>query len=596
MPDPTNPFLPIPQIPFPAVARKTKEPAYTEYPVEFDNQGNYFEVIPDPSIDDSQNSQIVEPDSKKMYMPGYWDNIDDEGSPEKIKSLATINPFMDKVANLANDIPLPGTYKSKAPAFAGEYEKAKQLAKDEYLSGQQTVAPDVKIFGLDGYGPEIDYTPFISPEERLIAMAPEGPVREPETMATLNTKMPNVMMNPFRLQGMKINTEINPLTQDDVKDLDIAEKYYAGKAGLDAVALFNNMIQPEPPSLQVKLPHYERMKLNPEPYDTMRSEMRDQGTQAYRLQRENVSQASDLMKGLAAVTSGTQQGLMQVGMQQAGAEQQNQQVNQQIASQETDQQTQMLNQEAAMNYQTQQQAQQFKDTMISNQLGRIGETAGAYAAYVTNKELAKKMTDLSKYQADTGNAIQLQMLKYQIGQNEMNSDIYKEAEAADLKKYMEETKKKLYEEERFKQLRDVYGENYDFTLINEREKSFKELEMNLERMNKSYNGFNNPPVLPEKTADMTADQWKMVQDAHEKKAYQFEQDKKQYLAAKEKYEQQKPIIDLEKRFIEDLKTTYNVSGKRQDFRSSWMRDRGLEDISQIYQNIESLMNPNRQNG
>jgi hypothetical protein len=374
----------------------------------------------------------------------------------------------------------------------------------------------------------------------------------------------------------------------------VPEAYYIGKSMLDATALINNMVQPQPPSLQMKIPHYERQRLDPTPYDAMRSEMRNQGTQAYRLQRENISQASDLMKGLAAVTSGTQQGLMQVGMQQAGAEQQIQGINQQISMQEQGQQTEILNQEAMTNYQMQQQAQQFKDQMVSAQLNRLGDTAGAYSDYVVKKELAQRMTDMSKDQADKGNAIQIAMLKYQAGQNELGSDAFKEAQRQNINQYISETKSNLYKDPRYDKLRQKYGDNYDPLTIDTRESNIKNLEQRMNILSESYNGFTEEPQKPTRTTTMTDDQWKATEEDYEKRKWRFDSDKERYTTAKKQYDLEKPIIDLERSFVNELKSSYDVAGRRIDFQSEWFKKRGLKTMQETIEEVEALMNPNRQ--
>lgn len=390
------------------------------------------------------------------------------------------------------------------------------------------------------------------------------------------------------------NTGITEETQTPKNKFGVPESYYIGKSLLDATALINNMVQPQPPSIQMKIPHYERQKLNPEPYDAMRSQIRDQGTQAYRLQRENISQASDLMKGLAAVTSGTQQGLMQVGMQQAGAEQQIQGINQQISMQEQGQQTEMLNQEAMTNYQIQQQAQQFKDQMISAQLNRLGDTAGAYSDYVVKKELAQKMTDLSKEQSDKGNAIQIAMLKYQAGQNELNSDAYKEAQRQNINQYISETKNNLYKDPKYDKIRQKYGDNYDPLTLDTREANIKNLEQRMNILSESYNGFTEEPQKPTRTATMTDDQWKATEEDYEKRKWRFDSDKERYTIAKQQYDIEKPIIDLERSFVNELKSSYDIAGKRNDFQSEWFKKRGLKTMQETIEEVETLMNPNRQ--
>jgi hypothetical protein len=254
--------------------------------------------------------------------------------------------------------------------------------------------------------------------------------------------------------------------------------------------------------------------------------------------------------------------------------------------------TEMLNQEAMTNYQMQQQAQQFKDQMVSAQLNRLGDTAGAYSDYVVKKELAQKMTDMSKDQADKGNAIQVAMLKYQAGQNELNSDAYKEAQRQSVNQYINETKTNLLNDPRYSSL----GANYDPLTLDQRENKYKTLEQRLGILSDSHDGFSeeSKPIAPTRTADMDDAKWNSVEADYKKRQYRWESDKEAYDKYKLELDKAKPVIELEKQFQTELKNAYDISGKRQDFQSDWFKKRGLKTYAEVIEEVETLTNPNRQ--
>ena len=260
--------------------------------------------------------------------------------------------------------------------------------------------------------------------------------------------------------------------------------------------------------------------------------------------------------------------------------------------QEQGAQTQILNQEATTNYQIQAQAQQLKDQMISAQLNRLGDTAGAYSDYVVKKGLVQKMTDLSKEQANKGNAIQLAMLKYQEGQNELNSDTYKEAQRQNINQYISETKTNLLADPRYSSL----GPNYDPLTLDQRENKYKTLEQRLGILSDSYDGFSeeSKPVEPVKTAEMDDEKWASVQQDFDKRKYNWERDKAAYDKYKGELDKNKPILELERQFQTELKNAYDITGKRQTFQSDWFRERGLNTMQEVISEVETLVNPNRQ--
>ena len=551
MPDPTNPFLPIPQIPFPAVARKTNEPAYTAFPVEWDNQGNYFEVIPE----------------------NFTTKINEENAGVKINQKEVEQPLISVPIEDMTKVPKDVI---ETPGLKSFYGKLTEPDSN----------PFVGIKGLsNNENQTIDYTPFLSPEERLIAMAPEGP----KGVTVAEAAMPKVIMNPFiaNVSGPKI-TSINPIPSENTgKDskYDIAEKYYAGKAGLDAVALFNNMIQPEPPSLQVKLPHYERMKLNPEPYDTMRSEMRDQGTQAYRMQRENVSQASDLMKGLAAVTSGIQQGLMQVGMQQAGAEQQMQQANQQIASQETDQQTQMLNQEAAANYQIQQQAQMVKDSMISKQLESLNNTAGAFTKYSLMKEHTERQDKMNKLASEINNELQAALVENELIDNALGSEDFKTYYSSLKSEELKKIREGLLSDEKYKALSEYYGgvaPDYSRWVMMQ---DSPEYQRKLQHIAGAKEFEKKYPTAPKKE-DYTSDiDWQNAEREYKNQ---------EAIYNKIKSDPMYSAIELESQYWKEALGKFNESDLKKSAAENYLSSRGLTSQKELFGRIKSITDRTRQ--
>lgn len=366
------------------------------------------------------------------------------------------------------------------------------------------------------------------------------------------------------------------------------EAYYLGKSILDATALINNMVQPQPPSIQMKLPHYERQRLNPEPYDAMRSQMRDQGTQAYRLQRENISQASDLMKGLAAVTYGTQQGLMQVGMQQAGAEQQIQAINQQISAQEQAAQTQILNQEATTNYQIQAQAQQFKDQMISAQLARLGDTAGAYAKYANMKDIATKQDLVNKAAIQSTNEIQNAMLQYQLQKDAMDSDEYKSAWSQHWNKSLDQLAINKLNDEKYNLVKEYYGETTP-----------------------SYGDFRRRATNPVFIQDyyQKRNAYDMFQKlypggvAPDRSKYSNDTDYNNALADFKKYEQDSKAyndnksyktFEQEQDFWTTLSKEKNENAERKKFADQYMKDRGIFTSEQLMESIQASLDRSRQ--
>ena len=402
---------------------------------------------------------------------------------------------------------------------------------------------------------------------------------------TLATNQPNT--NPQQqaiynvIKNQKTEAENNPKN----KKFGVAEQYYLGKGIADAIGLFNNMIQPPPPNIQFDLPHMQRLRMDKTPFDKMRADVRQQGRESYRGLRENVSQASDLMKGLTAVTAQAQNTLANVGLQEAQQEQAINQANQQIQATEEQAQNQMLNQEMQMNYEIQRQAQATKDAAISTQLSRLGDTAGAYAEYRTKKDYADKATKLYKEQADMSNLIQLEMLKYQASSNELGSPEYAAALSQDIKKYQKEVKAKMQTDPRFQKLVEKYGESYDILATQDQNAdNLEKYNKYLEYQKSKYDFTTRPETKNENETD---DQFKERQKT-------WDLAKKEYDKVVADKSELEPIVQAEKIYYDELKSQYDIAGRNKEFKSKWLQEKGLGDTGNMIQTIQNMILSNRQ--
>jgi hypothetical protein len=605
MPYPPFPFSYLPE----SVKRRLKD-----YSSNYANNNPYADIkMPGSMMPGSAKNPMVSPYAGPPEYQDGFEMVPEDAIPLSRYKLQNIPKINAKITDL-QETPLP--------IVNPDYIKPEPLEYDPFTGlpikkkFDQNSLPD---FGLNAEGPKVslDISPYKDDVEYIRAQRQQEPEikDDPEFRKKYNDAL------NFLAPSIKLMTGIGPnnfgddgdaskLRSDydgdisnvrsgydgDISNVDpnkknkfgVPEAYFLGKSMLDATALINNMVQPQPPSLQMKIPHYERLRLDPTPYDAMRSQMRDQGTQAYRLQRENISQASDLMKGLAAVTSGTQQGLMQVGMQQAGAEQQIQGINQQISMQEQQQQTQMLNQETATNYQIQAQAQQYKDQMVSAQLARLGDTAGAYAKYVNMKDIVSKQDAVNKAAIQSTNDIQNAMLQYQMHKDAMDSDEYKSAWAQHWTKTLDQMSTDKIKDERFGALKEYYGEmsprysDYQRIAMDPTfTKSYYQKKNDYENFQRLYPG----GVAPDKTkyANET-DYNNAVADFQKAEANSkaFNEDKS--------YKQFEQMQD----FWTEIGNERDESGERKRFADQYMGQRGYYTTEQLLKTVQEALDRSKQ--
>jgi len=381
---------------------------------------------------------------------------------------------------------------------------------------------------------------------------------------------------------------------------------------MDTVALFNNMIQPPPPGIAMKLPHAERMRLDRTPYELQRTLAKETQTQSNRAMREGMSQASDMMKANAASQGVTQEQLRQVGGQEAQAFQTIDQMNQQISTQENAVQTDVLNKEAITNYEIQARAKEAKDANINKQLEQVGNTMGAYAHYLHSKDMSEKMTKNMKQQADASNRIQLAMLEHEMMQKEIESEPYKEAERKVINDYMIQNRVALLDDPRYKTLKEKYGENYDPLMQSSlNEERATNLKSGMERVKQEYKNFETTPVKPTvkdlepKKSTETDDDFnkrkKQYDDAVAQidKDYQdeledFNNNKKQYDEAQKVLDDLESTLKIEKQFQQDLRGSYQTGEEKRKFQSEWLKNKGLPESMDILQTVKDVLQSYRQ--
>lgn len=457
---------------------------------------------------------------------------------------STINDKLiaEEQNRLQPDLIMPNT----APSFVGEHEKARMAAGSDNL-------PNETIYDLN----------------KML-------------LVDKQTELPNVDVPNFT------NTTFPPkkLTKDTIQKnkMGIPEAYYLGKAGLDATALISNMIQPQPPSIQMKRPFFERMRMNREPYDTMRTNMREQGTQAMRYMRENVSQASDLMKGITAMTSATQQGLKDVGMQEAAQMQQIDTINQNIASQESQAQADILNKEAIANYGIQEAAQKHKDSMVSAQFAALGSTVGAAAKYVAMKAHIDTQNELNKSTAQLNNELQATLVENEIINSALESQDFIDYKKVVKNQEMSKIQESMLGDEKYKNMLEYYGgvapEYATYVMNKDKPETYEKLRMisAAKRFEKQY------PEAPNEN-DYTPEEYTRIKKDYDEnlKYYNEYQNNPKYRAYESEIEywnninEQMAKINLEKLSAE-----------------SYLRDRQMPTQSDIYQKLKALTERTRQ--
>jgi hypothetical protein len=407
-------------------------------------------------------------------------------------------------------------------------------------------------------------------------------------------KIPQFTENDPRLNLTKEN-ELNKLANQD-KNEEIAkeyaktkgyspEDYFKFKAILDSSALLNNLIQGPPPNFSLSRVHSPRMRMDRTGYEKQRTDAKEQASAAYRMSRTMGGQASNMLNSIAAITSNTQQNLRQVGQAEEEQALRTEQYNQQVAQQENAQNAQINNQEQEMNMNWQNQAKQAQNAAISQQLGRIGDTAYKYAAYQMSKQQAERAEKINRQDVNLANDIQLLMLQQNRIKEVREGTDYQTALAASQKQYVEDTTKNLIEDPAYKDLKDKYPNGMDYGSYQLQKKNYDALGLVLQN---AQQALGSEPVMNEAGyEDETQDLFKERQD-------RYKRAKRQLTEQQKLYDDQTSDMNMREQFYNDLVGKFSSGGFKKDFERTYFANEGLKTEAELYEEIESLVSSARQ--
>lgn len=206
--------------------------------------------------------------------------------------------------------------------------------------------------------------------------------------------------------------------------------------GTQLASLANNIMQQPPPNIQMPLTHFERVRLDRTPIDTARQAMREDANTSNRLLRENVSQASDLMRGIQGTQVNQLEAERQLGVQERELANQEMLTNNQIANQEQQIQDQQNAQELQQNYNIQAEGQRAKDQAITQNLTELNKSVTAAAQYDIIRQQQMQQEGIDLQERDLKKRIDLATLKYSSTKDYQNSLPYLTGRSAKMQEVM----------------------------------------------------------------------------------------------------------------------------------------------------------------
>jgi hypothetical protein len=448
-----------------------------DFPSNFRDQSNWLIQHPNadqgrtmgylaPIVSPMISNGTPQPDPQALGLPSMYgeENQADRylgdypvGKPKTVQQIIQAQ----YEANPANNTHLQGEGYGQVPSLSDMAQKIQYDPTQKYFGEDrvgQAMTPPNPMGAPSGYSS--GYYPTVNPVQGVsgpqsdpnnLPLIASGNFQLPTLPPTPNgTPMPNGMPSPTQPSMTWLSSPYNPLMKQPTPTVQppmtnapeatvdpatgerkvTPQDYFNFIRGVDLGSFVQNFTQAPPPNIQTPITHLERLRLDRTPIDTMRQEAGEMGNRSFRELRENVSQSSDLMKGVTAINSGLQEANRQVGTAEREMNNQERMANNQIANQEQATQDQQNTQEMLQNYQIQQQGQQAKNAAITGSLGELKKDLMFEAQYNDTKESQDKQFDIDANQANASLDLQTLMMQYQAGKDFDQQPEYQSAETA----------------------------------------------------------------------------------------------------------------------------------------------------------------------
>lgn len=244
-----------------------------------------------------------------------------------------------------------------------------------------------------------------------------------------------------------INLEENPsLEKSHTQKLkDIANPYFASQYGLGLATLASNVLQDPPPGRYSKQVYLDRQDIDTKPYDTAKENVRDASRRSFRNMREGLSQASELMRGVQAVTVSEQKQLANIEAQKAQAINQNNAVNNQIQHKQDIYNAQKRDEDSKFNWQAQRQFKLERGQAITGSLKMLSETAGNQARYEMDEVYRQKQEEVQQEHIKRQGQIDLMALKLKSSTGWNESEHYQSELRKEKLKFFDTVKEEMKE-------------------------------------------------------------------------------------------------------------------------------------------------------
>jgi len=193
---------------------------------------------------------------------------------------------------------------------------------------------------------------------------------------------------------------------------------------LDTAALFRNMVQGPPPTIQSPITHMPRVHYDRTILDQQKQNAKEAGMRGMYEARQQLGQAGDIQNLMLGYNAQQQQAMSQLGTAEREMGMQERLTNTQIAGQEQQMQDQQNLQENQTNYQIMQQAQHMKDRAVEHQLSNIAKDVKEETQYNVTKEAIDKQQAIDKEYKDKQQRIGLAGVTLQAENMYRNSPDY----------------------------------------------------------------------------------------------------------------------------------------------------------------------------
>ena len=195
---------------------------------------------------------------------------------------------------------------------------------------------------------------------------------------------------------------VSPLTSMRFGGISGAQAYHAGMLGLDAAAMFSNMLQQPPTPISTQKTYFQKYDLDNTQFRTQEAELDENLNRAYRQAREGAGQQSDLARLVSGVSVMGQEASRKIGAAERAQLNKERMLNQELTNKGIALRDQQLDREMMLNRARMEKHAQQKGMALGKNIDAIKSDLANMADYEAKSKYIDQLNENTQKQNEIG--------------------------------------------------------------------------------------------------------------------------------------------------------------------------------------------------